>query len=256
MYADFRQVIRDFRALVSDLYQSQKSYLRLLAGIVLGFIAALACIGVFYEILAALNADELGHFDDRIILFIYGFRSDVLTDILLFITELGDRTGYLLAGIALLVFFYFRYRSFIFPLQTGMVLLVAGGLNRWLKALINRPRPDADRLMEAHGLSFPSGHAMSSIAFYGFLIYLTWRLTPKNPVLRWVLTLVLVLLILAIGLSRVYLGVHYPSDVVAGYLAGAACLAVFISIFSYVRYRYARRGIDKRVTSKEQQPIS
>lgn len=253
MHADFRQLIHDFRTLVSDIYHSQKSYFKLILGVVLGFLAGLLFAWVFYELLDELQDKELGPFDDRISEFVFSLRSSFLTDVMLLITDLGDRTGYIIAGALLLLFFYFRYRSLIFPLQTGLVLIVAGGLNRWLKALIERPRPEANRLLEETSLSFPSGHAMSSIAFYGFLIYLSWRLTPGKPLLRWLITLVLLLLILAIGFSRVYLGVHYPSDVLAGYAAGGACLAIFIAIFSYVRYRYARRGIDSRVTRKEQQ---
>lgn len=253
MYADFRQLIRDFRTLVSDLYHSQKSYLSLILGIVLGVIAGVLSIYLFLELFDSLQEKELAVFDNGVSKFVYQQRFPQLTDIMLVVTELGDRTAYIIGGVLLLLFFYFRYRSLIFPLQTGLVLLVAGGLNRWLKALIDRPRPVDDRLTEVHSLSFPSGHAMGSIAFYGFLIYLTWRLTPKNPGLRWLFTVLLVMLILAIGYSRIYLGVHYPSDVLAGYAAGGACLAIFIAIFSYVRYRYARKGIDSRVTSKEQQ---
>lgn len=253
MHADFRQLIHDFRTLVSDIYHSQKSYLRLILGIVLGFVAGILSTYFFYELFDALRDKELAGFDNGVSRFVYEQRSAVLTDIMLAITELGDRTAYIIATALLLIFFYFRYRSLIFPLQTGLVLLVAGGLNRWLKAVIERPRPEGNRLLEETSLSFPSGHAMGSIAFYGFLIYLTWRLTPKNPGLRWLITILLLLLILSIGYSRVYLGVHYPSDILAGYAAGGACLAIFIAIFSYVRYHYARKGIDSRVTRKEQQ---
>lgn len=253
MYSDFRQLVRDFRTLLKDIYHSQKAYLSLILGIVLGFVVGLIFLGLFYELFDALRDKELGSFDSRTSEFIHGLRSPALTEIMLLLTELGDRTGYIIAGSLLLLFFYFRYRSLIFPLQTGLVLIVAGGLNRWLKALIERPRPEANSLLQESSLSFPSGHAMGSVAFYGFLIYLTWRLSPKSPLLRWGISTLLLLLILAIGFSRVYLGVHYPSDVLAGYAAGAACLFIFIAIFSYVRYYYARKGIDRRVTEKEQQ---
>jgi membrane-associated phospholipid phosphatase len=253
MNSDFRQVVQDTRRLLHDVYHSQKAYLSLILGIVLGFIVGIVLAVLFYELFDALRDKELGYFDSLVSSFVHELRSPVLTDMMLFITDLGDRTGFMVVGFLLLIFFYFRYRSLIFPMQTGLVLIVAGGLNRWLKSLIERQRPEANSLLEETSLSFPSGHAMGSIAFYGFLIYLTWRLTPNSPLLRWMLSFLLLLLILLIGFSRVYLGVHYPSDVLAGYAAGGACLAIFIAIFSYVRYRYARMGIDTRVTEKEQQ---
>lgn len=252
MPGKFREFIHDLKTLFSDFAVSGKSYLRLIIGILLGFIFCGLLIHVFFELLDELTDNELGKFDDRLSQPVHNLRTSWLTGIMLVITWMGDRTAYIIFSVLLFIFFYFRYRSLIFPLQTGMVLALAGGLNRWLKNIIDRPRPLAQHLTEAGSLSFPSGHAMSSIAFFGFLIYLVWRLV-STPWIRWLLTFLLTLLILLIGFSRVYLGVHYPSDILAGYAAGGACLAIFISVFTYVRYRYARKGSEYRVVADEQE---
>lgn len=250
MQVDFHQLIRDFKKLASDFYHSRKDYLGLLVGIVLGLVVSGLLINGFYELLDELQDQELGSFDVKYSQPIHQLRTSWLTDAMLLITWMGDRNAYFVFTPLLFVFFYFRYRSLIFPLQISLVLILAGGLSHWLKDWIDRPRPDARHLVEASTMSFPSGHAMSSIAFFGFLIYLVWRLTSTKWI-RWLLSILLLLLILAIGFSRVYLGVHYPSDVLAGYAAGGACLAVLITAFTYVRYRYAKKGKEPVVTSEE-----
>jgi len=250
MQVNFSKLYQDFRTLLSDLYTSYKDYLGLIIGIVVGLFLCGLLINGFFHLLDELQDQELGRFDDAITAPIHQLRSPWITDFMEVITWLGDRNAYIIFVVLLFIFFYFRYRSFIFPLQTTVVLLIAGGLNRLLKDLIDRPRPMAEQLVEATSMSFPSGHAMSSIAFFGFLIYLSWRLISTSWI-RWLLTFLLGLLILLIGFSRVYLGVHYPSDILAGFAAGGACLAVFISVFTYVRYRYARKGKEPRVTADE-----
>ena len=249
MQVNFREISRDARTLISDIYNSKKTYLGLLIGIVVGLILCALFVNGFYQLFDELTDGDLEWFDDKYSLLIQSYRSPVLTEVMLIVSWMGDRTAYIIFTLLLFIFFYLRYGSLILPIQTSVVLLFAGGLNRWLKDLIERQRPSENHLLEVSSMSFPSGHAMSSIAFFGFLIYLVWRLVSTNW-LRWILSILLVLLILAIGFSRVYLGVHYPSDVLAGYAAGGACLAVFITAFIYARYRYLRKG--KKQVGKEE----
>jgi undecaprenyl-diphosphatase len=106
---------------------------------------------------------------------------------------------------------------------TALALLLATGgaqaLNSLLKALFHRPRPEATSwYLLGQAYSFPSGHAMVSAAFFGFLVYFGWRTLRGWARVVWCGGMVL--LIVLIGLSRLYLGVHYLTDVVAGYLAG------------------------------------
>lgn len=80
-----------------------------------------------------------------------------------------------------------------------------------------------------HGYSFPSGHSMISAAFYGFLIYLIYK-KVKNKKLKITLIIVLSILIVSIGISRIYLGVHYTSDVLAGFTVSVSYLIIYTSI--------------------------
>ena len=102
--------------------------------------------------------------------------------------------------------------------------------NQLLKRIIRRARPSHVRLIEEKGFSFPSGHAMISIALYGFLIYYVYK-HVKNKYVKVILMTLLLLLIIVIGFSRIYLGVHYPSDVIGGYSLALTILIVVIDWF-------------------------
>lgn len=103
-------------------------------------------------------------------------------------------------------------------------------LNQLLKFAIQRPRPDVSlRLVEIGGFSFPSGHSMAAMAFFGLFIWLTWRYVRDRRA-RVGLTAFLCVMIAAVGFSRVYLGVHYASDVLGGFCASLIWLAVYTKV--------------------------
>ena len=107
-------------------------------------------------------------------------------------------------------------------------------LNQILKYIVQRNRPEGYRLIDESGYSFPSGHSMVSTAFYGFLIYLVIK-KVKNKYLKNFLVILLSILIILIGFSRVYLGVHYASDVIAGFFISIAYLILFITMISDIK---------------------
>jgi undecaprenyl-diphosphatase len=128
-------------------------------------------------------------------------------------------------------------------------LLGARVLNQTLKGLFVRPRPQlfgpeleilGRRFDYPKSYSFPSGHAVTAVVLFGTLAYLIVRLEPTVRMRRITLTLA-ALLILLIGLSRMYLGVHYPSDVLAGYLAGFIWSTFAAFTIEVVRYFLARK---------------
>lgn len=115
----------------------------------------------------------------------------------------------------------------------GLAALTGHLFNQMLKALIERPRPPLGaEEMAALGVdtfAFPSGHAQSFTIFYGFLAYLIWQ-HAKHPALRWLGAAGMLMMIALVGISRVYLGVHWPSDVVGAYIIGVLWLLVWTRV--------------------------
>ena len=110
-------------------------------------------------------------------------------------------------------------------------LFLSGALNQILKRIVQRPRPTEFRLIDESGYSFPSGHSMVSVAFYGFILYLVIK-NVKNKYFKYIASLVIILLMVLIPISRVYLGVHYPSDVIGGALFSLGYLLLFVTLYN------------------------
>ena len=111
------------------------------------------------------------------------------------------------------------------PLNLGLSAL----LNITLKQILQRPRPIEYRVIDESGYSLPSGHSMVSMAFYGYLIYFIYK-HIENKYIKWSLIILLSILIISIGISRIYLGVHYTSDVIAGFLIALSYLIIYINV--------------------------
>lgn len=152
-------------------------------------------------------------------------RNPILTDILKIITKLGS--AFVLITITILSLIILKNKKIGLCITLNLALSTL--LNVLLKNIIQRPRPEGYRLIEETGFSFPSGHSMVNTAFYGLLIYLIIK-NVKNKKLKYALSILISILILAIGFSRIYLGVHYTSDVLAGFLISVAYLIVFTTI--------------------------
>lgn len=152
-------------------------------------------------------------------------RNPILTDILKIITNLGS--AFVLITITILSLIILKNKKIGLCITLNLALSTL--LNVLLKNIIQRPRPEGYRLIEETGFSFPSGHSMVNTAFYGLLIYLIIK-NVKNKKLKYALSILISILILAIGFSRIYLGVHYTSDVLAGFLISIAYLIVFTTI--------------------------
>nr|WP_279325971.1 phosphatase PAP2 family protein [Bacillus sp. FJAT-47783] len=108
--------------------------------------------------------------------------------------------------------------------------------NRFLKELFHRERPDLNRIIDVGEFSFPSGHAMNSTAIYGFFIYL-WIIQKPGREENKFYFIAPMLFIFLIGISRVYVGVHYVTDILAGFAAGTVWLLIIIAIFQFVRQK-------------------
>ena len=159
------------------------------------------------------------------------FICPTLTKFFKYVTWFGSAIGILIFTAVFLVLLKDnRYKIAMLLNLIGSVLL-----NQGLKFFFMRERPKDIFLVEETGFSFPSGHSSVALAFYGFLIYLVWT-RFQNIKLKITLIVILLSLIILIGISRIYLGVHYFSDVLGGYLITLAYLILFIIILDKKKF--------------------
>lgn len=183
---------------------------------------------VFFALLEDVFEKEILIVDTLVYKFAVEFlRNDILTVIMKAITNFGNAIPILLISIIIIA----NSKDRKIPIWIILNLFFATVLNQILKYIVQRNRPEGYRLIDESGYSFPSGHSMVSTAFYGFLIYLVIK-KVKNKHLKDFLVILLGTLIVLIGFSRVYLGVHYASDVIAGFFISIAYLILFITMMS------------------------
>ena len=169
--------------------------------------------------------------DDFVYSLVKPLISNDITNIMQFITFFSDPIWCILLSCLMILFVKNKKISKAFILNLILVFL----LNYVLKILFSRNRPADINLIVETGFSFPSGHAMMSLGIYGFLIYLL-LLSDKNKISKIIGTCFLILLIFLIGISRIYLGVHYATDVIAGFVISASYLLLFIR-FTYPKIK-------------------
>ncbi len=188
----------------------------------LPWVILLICMVAFFAIIEDVLDNEIWIFDDIVYKTVSGMISNPVTSIFKIITNLGGAIGIVTTTILILIFMKHKKCKFYIVFNLIMVTV----LNQMIKYIVQRPRPIEHRIIDQFGYSFPSGHSMVSMAFYGFLVYFIYR-NVKNKLLKWGLCTVLSFLILLIGISRIYLGVHYASDVIGGFCLSISYLIVY-----------------------------
>lgn len=219
-------------------------------GLSLRFLFAfIICVGlaVLFDYLAsAIENQSIEHFDLVVITFIQGMEMSWLTPIMKVFTWVGS--GYVVAFITIIVFillfFIYRYRVQAFLLVT--VILGTVILNPLLKIYFKRERPEIYRILDATGYSFPSGHTMMAFSLYTIIAYIVWR-NMRTTLNRVLLILFTTFMILTISTSRIYLGVHYPSDIVGGFIASAFWVSIAIAVYGFYQDRRKNKGNRKSV---------
>lgn len=226
-------------------------------GLLLTVALALALAGgwAFAAIARAVAAGATQRLDDGILFWLNSHSTPLMDNVALQVTAVGNGLTVVVIGLVACAFLWaMRERVAVLLLAVSVV----GGdvFNRILKDAFARPRPELFMLETPFArplsASFPSGHATASMVLYVVLAYLLVRLSGRSA-FRWLVIGISFLLIGLIGLSRMYLGVHYPSDVLAGYVFGF-CWAVFCT-FVIEAVRGLRRGRRKRAAA-EVQPVS
>jgi membrane-associated phospholipid phosphatase len=219
---------RRFALLRSLIFDERQRHRLVLSGAVLALlvVVALTILARLYTVLP---------FDVWFTLELQALPSDVITQVMYVVSVVGYTpwSAVAVVGGALLVSLLLGWREGLYLLS---ITLAQGLLNALIKRAIGRPRP-IDTLVEvfvpAQGFSFPSGHVMFYTVFFGFLLFLVLTRMPAAP-LRWLLAVPLAGLVLLVGPSRIILGAHWLSDVIAAYLLGMVILVVAIEAYLHI----------------------
>ena len=170
-------------------------------------------------------------FDQMVYHFVISFRSSFLDSYFITITKLGNTSIVILVILAFVLATRNRYGLFL-----AISAIDAFILTTLIKLGVQRARPEELKLIAQGGYSFPSGHTMMAICVYGYLFYLAMT-QIKNKVLKYVVSIVLLLVILSIGVSRIYVGVHFASDVLGGYLLSLCYLFLFVEVTKNIHFK-------------------
>ncbi len=193
----------------------------------------------FFEVVDALKKNEVSAFDELIIKEVQSWVNEGRTPKMIFITGLASVPFLSTATISITAFLFLQKRVG-WAIFFGLVNTLGGLFNKFLKELFQRERPSILPLIEQGGYSFPSGHSMGSFIFYGALSFMLFQLV-KGKWKKTIAALLAACMIFLIGLTRIYLGVHYPTDVIAGFSAGAAWLFFCMMLFHFGEYRLQKK---------------
>lgn len=190
------------------------------------------CLILFTIIMIFVITKNKLYIDDIGYNIISKLRSNNMDKIVKFITNIG---GTIVIGVVTIIsLFIFRNKKINICIVLNLLGIVVLN-NVIIKNIIGRDRPNGINIITEAGKSFPSGHSAVSMVVYGYLIYLTYNYI-KNKKIKYLLISILSILILVVGLTRIYLGVHYTSDVLGGYLLGI----VYLLLFTYICDKYIK----------------
>lgn len=190
-------------------------------------------IVIFSACIIVMLALGISNCDNYILDFFQSHRTSFKTKAALVITNMCS--VYVLGAIIAIMLIFFKNKKIW--LFASINILLGLGINQIIKLAVARQRPISYMIVDESGYSFPSAHSMISMVFYGFLIYVLY-IHIKNKVLKNVIAVVFAVLIPCIAMTRIYLGVHYPSDIFAGLLFGYIYLIIYVSIIK----KYIQKG--------------
>lgn len=186
-------------------------------------ITLISCIILFLILGLYIIKTNDNVIDKSIYNLIISIKSDIFTKLFIFISRLAS-TKFLII-ISIIILFLKKLKNKRYIIIYNLIFSVI--LNNILKLIFRRIRPLDIMLIEIKGYSFPSGHTMAASIFYGTIIYLIYK-SKINKNIKIILISLLTILVLLIGISRIYLGVHYASDVIGGYLVSISYLIISI----------------------------
>jgi undecaprenyl-diphosphatase len=205
-----------------------------------GFVVFLL-IGIFIAIYTSIKV--VLHSAFRFDTYVAGWFAHVPSNVIPFfiqVSEMGDKIGIGIVALIMLVWLLLKRRNYPGAAMLALSLALANEVYKVLKDLFVRPRPDLKYLVPVEGYSFPSGHAMLGIVLYFTCAFLLIE-AIKSKALKWLLSILALVVILLIGISRIILHVHYPSDVLGGYAFGFIWAAIWILLYKYFKQQYTKK---------------
>lgn len=184
------------------------------------------CIIIFVVIARLLLMDKVSGFDNKVYKIVTSIKCDPVTSFFKFITMFCSMWFVMLLTAIIMIFDKNKKRAFYIALNVVLCFL----LNQVFKFIFTRERPVGINIITENGYSFPSGHSMVGVAFYGFLAYMFLH-SHKSRKKRLLIICSFIVLAILIGISRIYLGVHYASDVLAGFALSLAYLILYVVLF-------------------------
>ena len=235
-------------------------------GVLIGIVAVIALAVLFVHLANEVVENEFFQFDRTVSLDVHSTASPLQTDIVRILTNFGSPYLVVLAILSLIIGSIIVWRSqhhkragmmvaFLDVFAPTFALGVAVLLAEVVKLIVSRPRPDGiffPPIVTEPGPSFPSGHVLASVAFYGMSAYLLAR--PARPWLKAVITLVALAIIGLIAYTRIYLGVHFPTDVLGSMLIGSAWLITLIIALQITENHLKGAHVLGQAEQAQQQP--
>jgi undecaprenyl-diphosphatase len=208
-----------------------------MAAILTVFFASLfAFIFIIRRIFLLRNED----LDNKVFDVLKPYINDTSTGIMNFITFFGKHEFLIPANLLLIAYYLFLKKHKWYSIKIPAIAISSLLLMFGLKRLFARQRPVGQLLEEAKNFSFPSGHALMSVTFYGLMAYIAWH-SVKNKTVKWIIIVLLIGWIILIGLSRLYLRRHYYSDVAAGFAMGFLWLVISLKVIRQIE----KKGMQK-----------
>lgn len=202
------------------------------------FVSLIAFVFLVRRIFLVKNEE----FDQKVFDWIKPYINDTNTTIMNFITFFGKHEFLIPANLGLIAYYLFVKKHRWYSIRIPAIAISSLLLMAVLKNAFARPRPVDQLLDDATNYSFPSGHALMAVTFYGLMAYIAWH-TVKNKTLRWTIIIALILWMHLVGISRIYLRKHYSSDVLAGFAMGFLWLVISLKVIRRME-KYSQRKIN------------
>ena len=183
------------------------------------------CLWGLFIVADMVFEDKNLSFDENVFALIKPWVNTTHTSIMLAITFIGSQNFLLPANLFLIGFFLFFKRNKTTAFKIAAISITSVVVMFVMKFFLQRERPMVPLIAKVHGYSFPSGHTFTSVTFYGIIAYIIYK-NVRNTFLKWVLIILCIVLILLVGYSRVYLRLHYASDVIAAFCLGLIWLVL------------------------------